>query len=139
MRGSHMALPYLDRADAAPAVREALDALPDLNLFRMVAHAQSAFAPWLTYGGAVLSSLSLDPRLRELAVLQVAKLTGSEYEWVQHETIARGVGVEDPHIEAVRSGELDAACLGTAERVVLRFTTEVVERHGASADSVGEL
>ena len=70
-------------------VREALEAVPPLNVFRMTANAETAFRPWLAFGGALLSSLELDPRVRELVILRVARLCGSEYEWVQHVPIAR--------------------------------------------------
>lgn len=134
-----MTLPYLDRRDASPPVAEALDALPDLSLFRMVAHAQTAFGPWLAFGGAMLSALSLDAKLRELAILHVAALTDCEYEWVQHEAIARGVGVRDDQIAAVHAGLIAGACLDAAEQAALRFTSEVIEEHRASPEATDAL
>ena len=62
-------LPYVNPATAPDPVREALDALPPLNVFRMVAHAETAFRPWLRFGGALLGAASLDPLLRELTVV----------------------------------------------------------------------
>jgi 4-carboxymuconolactone decarboxylase len=41
--------------------------------------------------------------LRELVILRSAVVTGTEYEWVQHEAIARMVGVSDEKISAVRN------------------------------------
>src|SRR5882757_7643562 len=113
-------LPYIDPAAAAPVVREALQALPDLHLFGMVGHAETALVPWLSLGGALLSSLSLDPVLRELAILQVAVSTGSDYERVQHETIA-----------AVIDGQLDSAALSSWTGV-LRVVDELVATHTTS-------
>ncbi len=49
-----------DRSTVSPEVAKALDGLPDLNLFRMVAHAESALVPWLRYGGTLLTG----PRAR---------------------------------------------------------------------------
>src|SRR4051812_2424770 len=86
-------LPYVDPAKASPDVREALERVPPLNIFRMTAQADSAFVPWLRWAGVLLSRLELDPLLRELAILRVARLTpDAEYEWVQHVPIAKGVG-----------------------------------------------
>jgi alkylhydroperoxidase family enzyme len=98
----------LDPADAAEDVRGALDRLPPLNIFRTLAHAQSAFRPFLRFGGAVLGQMELDPEVRELAILQVAKDAEAEYEWVQHVAIAKAVGVTDREIEALERGDLDA-------------------------------
>ena len=96
-------LPYVDPAAASPPVREALDALPPLNIFRMLAHADSAFVPYLGLGGVLLAQLELDPRLRELAILLVAAHTGAEYEWIQHVGISRALGIRDEQISAVQS------------------------------------
>jgi len=104
-------------------VRETLAAAPDLNIFKLVAHAETAFRPWMRFGGVLLGQLELDPVLRELAILRVAALTpGAEYEWVQHEAIGRAVGMTDAQIEGARSGE----GLDGDDALVARFTDEVV-------------
>lgn len=119
-------VPYVDPAGAPPPVREALELLPPLNIFRTLAHAETAFRPYLRFGAAILGELKLDPRLRELAILQVAALAEAEYEWVQHVAIGRHVGVTDEQIAAVERGDLGAGCFGEPERAVLAFTAEAV-------------
>ena len=116
-------LPYRGPDDAEGRVKEVIEAAPPLNIFRLMAHADSAFVPWLRWGGALLGELELDAVLRELAILRVARLTpGAEYEWVQHEAIARSVGASDEQVEACRTG-VDAE---GNDALVLRFTDEVV-------------
>lgn len=120
-------LPYVDPAAAPDKVREALEVLPPLNVFRMVAHAETAFRPWLRFGTALLGAAELDAKLRELAILRVARLTpGADYEWVQHVPILLAVGGDEAQVAALAAGDLDAPCFGADERLVLRFTTEVV-------------
>ncbi len=119
-------LPYPDPSGSPEPVREALAALPSLNIFRMLSHAETAFRPFLRFGGAILGRLELDPKLRELAIIQVARDAEAEYEWVQHVAISREVGVPDEQIAAVEAGRLDDASLGDSERAVLRFAREVV-------------
>lgn len=120
-------LPPLDLASAPPRIRRALDSLPALNIFRTLALAPTAFEPVVVLGGAILSQLALDPRLRELAVLQVARDCDCEYEWVQHVEVGRHVGITEEQISAVRSGEIaDSARLGELDRAILQFTREVV-------------
>jgi alkylhydroperoxidase family enzyme len=102
-------LPYADLSER----------LPQLNIFRLLANAQTAFRPFMEYGAVLLRDLELDPVVREQAILRVAALTpGAEYEWVQHEAIGRAVGMTDEQIEACRSGD--------PGDLVLRFTEEVV-------------
>src|SRR5947209_5276061 len=120
-------LPYVDPTTASEPVRTALAAVPPLNVFRMVAHAETAFRPWLRFGGALLGEAQLDARLRELAILRVSKLTpGADYEWVQHVPIALVTGATDEQIAALAIGDIEAGCFGDDDRLVMRFTTEVV-------------
>jgi 4-carboxymuconolactone decarboxylase len=98
-------LPYVDPAEAPSTVRDALENTPPLNVFRMTAHASTAFRPFLRYGGTLLARLDLDPVLRELAILRVAVCAGCDYERVQHEPIAAGVGASAEEIaRAVEPG-----------------------------------
>jgi alkylhydroperoxidase family enzyme len=128
-------LPYVDPAAASEPVRDALERVPPLNIFRMMANADTAFRPWLRWGAALLGQLELDPLLRELAILRVARLTPhAEYEWVQHVAIAHAVGATEEQVAALERDEPDAGCFSDAERHVLRFTTEVVRDARASED-----
>ena len=87
-------------------------------------------------GAVLLSDLSLDAALRELAILRVARLTPhAEYEWVQHVPIAKAVGVSDAQVQALERDEPDADCFSPDERLVLRFTTEVVRDARASGET----
>ncbi len=107
--------------------------MPPLGVFRMMANAETAFRPWLRWGGVLLADLALDPLLRELAILQVARLTPhADYEWVQHVPIARSVGANEEQVAALERGDIEAGCFSAAERTVLRFTTEVVREARAS-------
>jgi len=101
-----------------------LERLPPLNIFRMLAHAESAFRPYLRFGGALLSDdLQLDPVARELAILQTARLYEAEYEWIQHVAVGKAVGVSDEQIAALERGDLAADTFDDAQRALLRFAT----------------
>lgn len=108
-------------------MREALEVLPPLNIFRMLAHADSAFIPWLGFSGTLLAQLELDPKLRELAILLVAARTGAHYEWVQHVGISEALGVTTAQIAAIERGDLEAVCLNPDAQLVLRFASQVLE------------
>ena len=120
-------MPYVDPATAPPKVREALEALPPLNIFRTLAHAETALRPALRLGAALLTEGELDNRLRELAILRVAIHDDAEYEWVQHAAIARAVGATDEQVSAIAHDQLDAECFDDTDRLVLRFASEAIE------------
>jgi alkylhydroperoxidase family enzyme len=126
-------LPYVDPAAASPAARDALERVPPLNIFRMLANADTAFRPWLRWGAALLQDLQLDSLLRELAILRVARLTPhAEYEWVQHAGIAKAVGATEAQVAALEAGEIESSEFSADERAVLAFTSEVVHDARAS-------
>jgi 4-carboxymuconolactone decarboxylase len=95
----------INPAEAGDKVREALDNLPPLNIFHTLAHAETAFRPFLRFGGAVLGSMSLDPVVRELAILTVAKEAEAQYEWVQHVELAKHVGASEAQIAALAEAD----------------------------------
>jgi alkylhydroperoxidase family enzyme len=129
-------LPYLDPASAEPRVARALDAAPDLGIFRLVANAQRAFPAWMRFGGTLFDADELDPLLRELAITRVAAMTpGADYEWVQHAAITLEVGGTEEQLEAIKRGEDDAAALGPDGRLVIRFTTQVVRDAAPDEDT----
>ena len=133
-------LPYADPAGASEPVRDALERVPPLNIFRMMANADSAFRPWLRWGAALLGRLELDPLLRELAILRIARLTPhAEYEWVQHAPIAQAVGASEEQVAALERDEPEADCFSQPQRLVLRFTTEVVRDARASEEVLAGL
>src|SRR5439155_22624482 len=99
----------------------------------MLANAETAFRPWMRFGAVLLTDLELDPLLRELAILRVARLTPhAEYEWVQHVPIAKAVGATDDQVSALERDDWDADCFSDDQRLVLSFTSEVVRDAQAS-------
>lgn len=112
-------IPYVDVAELPQDVRRVLEELPGLNLFRMMAHAQTAFPGAIALGAAILGRLELDASLREFAILETARSTGVGYEWNQHADAARAVGITQDQIDAVGHGMTDAECFSERERCVL--------------------
>jgi alkylhydroperoxidase family enzyme len=114
-------------------VREVFELLPvELNIFKLMAHAETNFRPLLRLGTSILGQQQLPAKLRELAILRVARLSHAEYEWVQHVPIAKAVGASDAQIAALERGDPAADCFDEIERAVLRFTGEVVRDVGCS-------
>ena len=133
-------LPYVEPATAPEPVRELLERLPvKLNVFRMMAHAETDFRPLVGLGTAILGRQKLSAKLRELAILRVAALSPARYEWVQHVPIAQAMGATPPQVAALERGDIAADVFDSLERVVLRFTTEVVRDVRASEATFAEL
>jgi alkylhydroperoxidase family enzyme len=87
--------------DLPEEIRETLKKLPPLNVFRMWANAPASFQAFLDIGMSVLLRSEFDAYMREIAVLRVAHVTRSHYEWTQHVRVAQGVGVDDETIQKI--------------------------------------
>jgi 4-carboxymuconolactone decarboxylase len=118
-------IPYFDLKKAPPEITELLGSRPPLNIYRMLPHALTAAPGFLKLGGALLRENEIDSKLRELAILRVGILCKASYEVHQHKRVARRVGLPVEKIEAVTQGA-DAAVYTPIEKLVLRFTDEVV-------------
>jgi 4-carboxymuconolactone decarboxylase len=123
-------IPYADEDPRDERVREVVARLPEprINLFTMLANAPALIGPTLRLGEAILTRSDLDPALRELAILRTAALTATEYEWVQHEAIARLIGLSEEKIEAVRHGAAGSETpFDGRESLALRVVEQLVE------------
>jgi alkylhydroperoxidase family enzyme len=87
--------------DLPEEIRETLKKLPPLNVFRMWANAPASFRAFLDIGMSVLARSEFDAYKREIAVLRVAHVTRSGYEWTQHVRVAKGVGMDDETIRKI--------------------------------------
>jgi alkylhydroperoxidase family enzyme len=121
-------LPYRDLETAPAETRTALAAFPPLNIFRMLAHAETLLRGFGMLGAAILGRSALDARLRELAILHVAARSPAAYEWQQHVPIARTTGATDAEITAIERGDLGASCFGARERALLHLADELLAR-----------
>jgi 4-carboxymuconolactone decarboxylase len=79
---------------------------------------------FLRFNAHLLFSSTLSPRLRELAVLRVAHLTGCEYEWRHHVNMGRDEGLTDAEIDGIQRGELT----DDLDRAVLRAVDELQDK-----------
>jgi len=70
-------LPYLDKSDLLPEHQDLL--ARNLNLYRVLAHSPRAARSLNTLARFIRDGSQLDPRLRELAVLQVSYMSRSAW------------------------------------------------------------
>ena len=123
-----------DRALGPPQLVEALRQRRGgklLNLDRMLLNSPAYAEGWNAFMGAVRSGLSLDARLRELAICAVAVLNRADYEWQQHAPLLLAAGGNQAQLDALRDvdalPEVDA--LGNVDTALHNSTLfDAVER-----------
>lgn len=92
-------VPYLEKSDL-PAEHQDLLAR-NINLFRALVNSPNGARAFSGLGGFIRFKSKLDPRLRELAILQVGYLAKSPYEYSHHIKLGREFGVSDDDIRAI--------------------------------------
>ncbi len=99
-----------------------------LNLDRMLLHSPALARAWNDYLGAIRGTLSISPKLRELAICAVARLNGADYEFAQHAPEFRRAGGSAAAAEAlgdVAAAAQDETLFDALERATLRVTFEL--------------
>ena len=73
-----------------------------INLDRMLLHSVPIAEGWNHFIGEIRNNLSLDPKLRELAMCGVAVLNGAEYEFFHHAPPFKKAGGTEEQVQALR-------------------------------------
>jgi alkylhydroperoxidase family enzyme len=131
-------LPLLSPEDARAAGLAAgvPDRVAQANILRFgLRHPKVAAVLAAMIEVAVLDG-ALDARLREIAILRVGWRIGSVYEWSNHVGVARGAGLTDAEVVAVRTA--DAAVLSDADRLAIRVVDEVLDATRVSESTLAE-
>jgi alkylhydroperoxidase family enzyme len=92
-------VPYLDKSDLAPEDQELLKR--NITLHRALANSPKGLRAFGGLGQFIRHTSRLDPRLRELAILQVGYLARAPYEWSHHVKIGREFGVSNDDIRGL--------------------------------------
>ena len=93
-----------------------------LNIFKAMAHNPRLLRDWLRLATPLLTGgLALSPRLREIAILRIAQVSGSEYEFAHHIRIAQQAGLSEGEIASLKNYD-DTELFSELDRAVVRYT-----------------
>ncbi len=109
--------------DLSPDLQGVVKGFP-LNVILMMANAPASTKALVGFANTILFQSRLDARQREIAVLRVAHVTRSPYEWAQHVNLATAVGVSAREMEIIRSEE-PVASLDDDGNLLCRVADEI--------------
>ena len=127
MRGALAALRPPNPRHPLPERRD--DRPKGLNVLGMLALHPELTTAFHTFNGHILFATTLSVRQRELIVLRVAAVRGSDYEWAQHAVLAGDAGIDADEVDRVAAGPdapgwepLDAALLRAVDELIAEAT-----------------
>jgi len=127
-------IPYADQNNPSQALLDALKRAPiTLNVTRMIANSHKAQKALAGFGDMIMRG-ELDPKLRELAILRTAKACGSNYEWLHHVVVGKGVGVTQEQIDNIENP--GAKCFDETEGLIVRLAGELAKNVKGSREAV---
>ena len=131
-------VPYLDKSDLAPENQELLKR--NITLHRALANSPNGLRAFGALGNFIRHKSRLDPRLRELAILQVGWLERSEYEFTHHVKIGKEFGVTDEDIEGLMAETAGKPCkLEPLVKAILKGAREMTRDIGMSEATFAEI
>jgi alkylhydroperoxidase family enzyme len=131
-------VPYLDPSDLSPENRDLL--ARNLNLYRALVNSPDGTRSFLGLAKYIRFYSRLDPRLREMAILQVGYVAKSPYEYSHHIKIGRELGVTDDDIRAIEAETNGQATgLSPLAKAVLRASRELTAQPDLSDATFAEL
>ena len=100
--GTRIAIPLPPEDEIRSALGEKYN--PDaLNVTKMLAGTGECFAPTVELVRAIFSAEGVNPKLREMITLRVAKLLNVPYEWEANAKMAANLGLSAKEIDAAAS------------------------------------
>ncbi|GKQ52218.1 carboxymuconolactone decarboxylase family protein [Bradyrhizobium sp. Ce-3] len=131
-------LPYLEADQVAPEYRDMLKR--NTNLHKLLVNSPDMARAFNGIGGYIRFKSKLDPRLRELAILQVGWLEKSEYEFTHHVKIGREFGVTDEDIKGLIAETDDRPSnLEPLTKAILRGAREMVRELAMREETFAEI
>lgn len=130
-------VPYPDPERQSPEILDRLARIGSLNVTRMMSHAEDVMQAYSRMGTALLLKGVLDPVLREAVILRVGQLCRSDYEWHQHASVARAVGMDQATLDAIADCRFDQ--LDPKQQVALKVAEEIHRDNSASEATMAEV
>ncbi len=126
-------IPYPDPATQSIEVRDRLKRIGSLNVTRMMSYAEAPMMAYSKLGTTLLLRGKLDPVLREIVILRIGQLCESAYEWHQHVSVARAVGMDESTLKAVEDLAFDR--LTEEQQAAVAIAEDIKLRSGASPET----
>ncbi|CAF1232134.1 unnamed protein product [Rotaria sordida] len=112
-----------------------LDGRPDLNLYKVLANNPTLLRSWIDFAYSLRRNCTTSRQLRELMILRSAQLFNSQYEWFQHEQMAKQCGVSIEKIDSIKEWQ-KSSLFDEKEKVVLELMESLIQNGGTISEEL---
>ncbi|HEY2662880.1 MAG TPA: carboxymuconolactone decarboxylase family protein [Candidatus Binataceae bacterium] len=121
-------VPYVGREELAESDRDLWDRMIEQrgavgHIHRAVMGTPNLFRRFLDYANELRNGTQLEPKLRELALMTVGRITGATYEFTHHWNISLRVGVTREQLEQLAEWKTSSA-FNDLEKTVIGYACE---------------
>lgn len=110
---------------------------PNLNLYKILSNNPQFLSSWIDFAYSIRRNCTTSRQLRELMILRGAQLCQSDYEWFQHEKMAKQCGLTQEQIDAIQNWQT-STLFDEKERLVLELMELLIEHRGKLNDRIDE-
>lgn len=104
------------------------------NLFATIAHYPKALKPIIDLYQTIAKESTIEPRLQELANLEVSRINRCNYCLAHHSQMAKMCGVNDEHLNMLKAG--DDKGFPKKEKTVIEYARQVTKDAEAVSDEL---
>ncbi|CAF2531324.1 unnamed protein product [Rotaria sp. Silwood2] len=108
---------------------------PDLNLYKILSNNPTLFSSWIDFAYSLRRNCTTSRQLRELMILRGAQLCNSQYEWFQHEQMAKQCGISIEKIDSIKEWQ-KSAIFDEKEKVVLELMESLIQNRGTISEEL---
>lgn len=124
---------YIEKENAPEDVKKFYDELSAMNIpilhpHKALAHSPQLLRDWWKMMITALTQLDLDPKLRELVLMRVFKVTHCDYCFQEHIRIALQTGVTQEQLDNIENFGSHAA-FDEKEKAVLRYAERTAQKN----------
>lgn len=105
------------------------------NLFATIAHYPKALGPIMGLYQAIAKESAIEPKLQELANLEVSRINRCDYCLTHHTQMAKMAGVSDEELNLLKAEKIDDS-FSEKEKVVIEYACQVTKDAEAVSDDL---
>jgi alkylhydroperoxidase family enzyme len=124
--------PRLPFKDVPSDVQEKIVSLggnPNLNLYKILANNPTLLSTWTDFAYSLRLNCTTPRQTRELMILRGAQLCHSEYEWFQHEKMAKACGISQEKIDSINEWQTSSR-FDEKEKIAIELMEALVQNKG---------